>query len=224
MLRHLATGKDTQTMLNAILGRKLGMTRVFTEDGRWIEVTLLQAGPCTVVQRKTADHDGYDAVQVGFEDRKERHTNKPLAGHFKKTGVTPKRILKEFRIDSGESLQAGDLITTEIFKTGDRVDVQGRSKGKGFAGVIKRHAFSGGPGAHGSHSHRVPGSIGQSADPSKVYKGKRMPGHMGDKNITTQNLEVLLVDSDKNLIGVRGAVPGANGGLVVVKQTVKGSK
>lgn len=211
-------------MLNAILGRKLGMTRIFTEDGRWIEVTLLQAGPCTVVQRKTANGDGYDAVQVGFEDRKEKKTNKPQLGHFKKNGVAPKRVLKEFRVDAATELKAGDTITTDIFKQGDRVDVQGRSKGKGFAGVIKRHAFSGGPGAHGSHSHRVPGSIGQSADPSKVYRGKRMPGHMGDKNITTQNLEVLLVDAEKNLLGVRGAVPGANGGLVVVKQSVKGSK
>lgn len=211
-------------MLNAILGRKLGMTRVFTEDGRWIEVTLLQAGPCTVVQRKTTDGDGYEAVQVGFEERKEKKTNKPLAGHFKKHGVTPKRILKEFRVEAGTELNPGDTIKSDIFKRGDRVDVQGRSKGKGFAGVIKRHAFGGGPGAHGSHSHRVPGSIGQSADPSKVYKGKRMPGHMGDKNITTQNLEVVVVDAEKNLLGVRGAVPGANGGLVIVKQSVKGSK
>jgi large subunit ribosomal protein L3 len=212
-------------MLNAILGRKLGMTRVFTEDGRWIEVTLLQAGPCTVVQRKTNSTDGYDAVQVGFEERAERKTNKPLAGHFKKQGVTPQRVLKEFRVQPEESLKPGDkIVGTDIFKTGDRVDVQGRSKGKGFAGVVKRHGFSGGPGSHGSHSHRVAGSIGQSADPSKVYRGKRMAGQMGDANITTQNLEVLLVDADKHLIGVRGAVPGANGGLVVVQQTVKGSK
>jgi large subunit ribosomal protein L3 len=211
-------------MLNAILGRKLGMTRVFTPDGRWIEVTLVQAGPCTVVQRKTSERDGYEAVQVGFEDKSERRVNKPTAGHFAKNGVTPKKVLKEFRVSADVALKPGDTITTDIFKQGDRVDVQGRSKGKGFGGVVKRHGFGGGPGTHGSHSHRATGSIGQSADPSKVYKGKRMAGHMGNENVTTQNLEVLLVDAEKNLLGVRGAIPGANGGLVVVKQTVKGSK
>ncbi|MBI1317895.1 MAG: 50S ribosomal protein L3 [Candidatus Hydrogenedens sp.] len=208
-------------MVNAILGRKLGMTRVFTEDGRWIEVTLVQAGPCTVVQRKTAENDGYDAVQVGFEEKKERRTNKPMTGHFEKNGVTPKKILKEFRVEGASELKPGDNITTEIFKAGDKVDVQGTTKGRGFAGVHKRHGMGGGPGTHGSHFHRVPGSVGQSADPSKVYKGKRLPGRMGNKTVTTQNLEVVLVDSEKHLLGVRGAIPGANGGLVMVKQSVK---
>lgn len=210
-------------MLNGILGRKLGMTCIFTEDGRWIDVTLVKAGPCTVIQRKTQDSDGYEAVQVGFEDKKEKNVNKPMTGHYAKSGASPKSVLREFRVDAANELKAGDEITSEIFKTGDRVDVQGTSKGKGFAGAIKRHGFGGGPGGHGSHFHRAPGSIGQSADPAKVYKGKRMPGQMGNRKVTTHNLEIVDVDTEKNLIVVRGAVPGANGGLVVVKTSVKGS-
>ncbi len=211
-------------MVNGLLGRKLGMTRVFTEDGRWIEVTLLEAGPCTVVQRKTTDNDGYNAVQVGFGELKESRCNKPTAGHFAKAGVPAKRVLREFRVDASSELKAGDEIGTDIFKVGDRVDVSGTSKGKGFAGVIKRHGFGGGPGGHGSHFHRAPGSVGQSADPAKVYKGKRLPGRMGNAKVTTQNLEVVTVDAEKNLIAVRGSVPGANGGLVVLKHTVKGAQ
>jgi len=210
-------------MLNGILGRKLGMTCIFTEDGRWIDVTLVKAGPCTVIQRKTTDSDGYEAVQVGFEDKKEKNVNKPMGGHYAKSGVAPKKVLREFRVDAENELKVGDEITSEIFKAGDRVDVQGTSKGKGFAGAMKRHGFGGGPGGHGSHFHRAPGSIGQSADPAKVYKGKRMPGHMGNRKVTTHNLEVVDVDTEKNLIVVRGSVPGANGGLVVVKSSVKGS-
>jgi large subunit ribosomal protein L3 len=205
-----------------MLGRKLGMTRVFTEDGRWIDVTLLKAGPCTVVQRKREDTDGYEAVQVGFDDAKDKACRKPQQGHFKKAGIAPKRVLREFRVNTDSELKAGDEIAIDIFKTGDRVDVSGTSKGKGFAGAIKRHGFGGGPGGHGSHFHRAPGSIGQSADPAKVYKGKRMPGHMGNVKRTTQNLEVIEVDAEKNLVVVRGSVPGANGGLVVVKHSVKG--
>ena len=211
-------------MVNGLLGRKLGMTRVFTAEGLWLDVTLVEAGPCTVVQRKTEDHDGYEAVQVGFGERKERRTTKPLLGHFKKSGVPAKRLLREFRVEANSELKPGDEIRTDIFKTGDRVDVSGTSKGKGFAGVIKRHGFKGGPGGHGSHLHRAPGSIGQSADPAKVYKGKRMPGHMGNVRKTTQNLEVVDVDPDKNLLVVRGAVPGANGGFVVVRHSVKGAR
>lgn len=211
-------------MVNGLLGRKLGMSRIFTDEGRWIEVTLLEAGPCTVVQRKNSDSDGYDAVQVGYEDVKEKRVTKPLLGHFKKTGISPKRHLREFRIDAESALQPGDEINIDIFKTGDRVDVSGTTKGKGFQGVIKRYGFKGGPGGHGSHFHRAPGSIGQCADPSKVYKGKKMPGQMGNKPMTTQNLEVVDVDLEKNLIVVRGAVPGAPGGLVVVKQSVKQKK
>lgn len=210
-------------MITALLGKKLGMTRVFTDDGRWIDVTVLEAGPCTVVQRKTKDSDGYDAVQIGFGELKESRCNKPMTGHFSKAGISPKRTLREMRIEEDSELKPGDEIRADIFQSGDRVDVSGTSKGKGFAGVIKRHGFSGGPGGHGSHFHRTPGSIGQSADPAKVYKGKKMPGHMGNKRITVENLEVVTVDKDKNLIILRGSVPGATGGLVTVRKSIKGA-
>lgn len=211
-------------MVNGLLGRKLGMTRVFTEDGRWVSVTLVEAGPCTVIQKKTQDSDGYDAVQVGYGEVKESRLNKPTSGHFAKAGQAPKRILKEFRVAADSGLNVGDEIRNDIFKAGDRVDISGTSKGKGFAGVIKRHGMAGGPGGHGSHFHRAPGSIGQSADPSKVYKGKRLPGRMGNVQRTTQNVEIVDVDAEKNLILLRGPVPGANGGLVVVKLSTKGAK
>ena len=210
-------------MVKALLGQKLGMTRMFTEEGRWIDVTLLEAGPCTVIQRKTKDTDGYDAIQVGFGEKKESRCN-TAAGHFKKAGVEPKRVLREFRVDSDSELKSGDELRSDVFEVGDRVDVSGTTKGRGFAGVIKRHGFSGGPGGHGSHFHRTPGSIGQSADPAKVYRGKRMPGRMGNERKTTQNLEVVQVDSEKNLLVIRGSVPGATGGVVFVKQSVKGAK
>ncbi len=211
-------------MVNGLLGRKLGMTRVFTEDGRWIHVTLVEAGPCTVVQKKTQDSDGYDAVQVGFGEVKESRLKKPELGHFKKSGQAPKQVLREFRVAANSELNVGDEIRNDIFQAGDRVDVSGTSKGKGFAGVIKRHGMAGGPGAHGSHFHRAPGSIGQSADPSKVYKGKRLPGRMGNSKRTTQNIEIVDVDAEKNILLLRGAVPGANGGLLVLKRSVKGAK
>ncbi len=211
-------------MVNGLLGRKLGMTRIFTEDERWIDVTLLQAGPCVVVQRKTAATDGYEAVQVGFDDKKEKRCKKPQTGHFAKAGVTPKKVLREFRVEESTELKPGDEIKTDIFKVGDRVDISGASKGKGFAGVIKRHGFGGGPGGHGAHFHRAPGSVGQSAQPSKVFKGKRLPGQMGNVKVTTQNLEVVDVDLEKNLLIVRGAVPGAKGGVVTVQHSVKGAK
>jgi len=211
-------------MVNGLLGRKLGMTRVFTEDGRWIHVTLVEAGPCTVVQKKTQDSDGYDAVQVGFGEVKEARLNKPVLGHYAKSGQAPKRVLREFRVPAGTELNVGDEIRNDIFKAGDRVDVSGTSKGKGFAGVIKRHGMAGGPGGHGSHFHRAPGSIGQSADPAKVYKGKRLPGRMGNNKQTTQNIEIVDVDAEKNLVLLRGSVPGANGGLVVLKLSTKGAK
>ena len=211
-------------MVNTLLGKKLGMTRVFTEDGRWVPVTVLEAGPCTIVQRKTGDTDGYDAIQVGFGEAKEIRCTKPELGHFKKAGLTPKRVLREFRVESGSELKAGDQIKSDIFKAGDRIDISGTTKGKGFQGVIKRHNMHGGPAAHGSMFHRAPGSIGQSADPSKVYKGKRLPGHMGQVGRTIQNVEVVRVDAERNIVRVRGAVPGANGGLVVLKHSVKGRK
>ncbi len=209
-------------MVDGLLGKKIGMTRLFTEDGRWIEVTVLETGPCTVVQRKTRDKDGYDAVQLGFGEVKEKRLKKPQLGHFEKAGVAPRRTLREFRVAEDSELKTGDELKVDLFTAGERVDVVGNSKGKGFAGVIKRHGFKGGPGGHGSHFHRTPGSIGQSADPAKVYKNKRMPGHMGNRRVTAQNLEVVNVDSDRNLLLVRGAVPGANGGLVMVRKAVKG--
>lgn len=208
-------------MLDGLLGKKLGMTRIFTEDGRWIEVTLLEAGPCTVVQRKTEGHEGYEAVQLGFGDVAERRIKKPSRGHFQKHGVAPKRTLREFRVGKDEEFKPGDEIKVDIFKTGDRVDVSGTSKGKGFAGGMKRHGWKGGPGTHGSNFHRRPGSIGQSADPGHVIKGKTLPGHMGDTRTTTQNLEVVDVNVEKNLLVVRGCVPGAPGGLVTVRRSVK---
>jgi len=211
-------------MLKGLLGRKLGMTRIFTEEGLWIDVTLLEAGPCTVVQRKTKDHDGYEAVQVGFDDIKEKRCTKPLLNHFKAKGIAPKRVLREFRVEATSELKAGDEVRSDIFKAGDHVDICGTSKGKGFQGVMKRHGFAGGPGGHGSMFHRAPGSIGASADPSEVVKGKRLPGHMGDVKVTVQNLQVVDVVPEKNLLVIRGAVPGARGGVVVVKHSVKGSK
>lgn len=208
-------------MLNGLLGKKLGMTRIFTEDGRWIDVTLVEAGPCTVVQRKSQESDGYDSVQLGFGEINERRLTKPLRGHFAKNGVRPKRTLREFRVDKTSELKPGDEVRVDIFQTGDVVDVSGTSKGKGFAGGIKRHGWKGGPATHGSNSHRGPGSIGQSADPGRVIKGKNLPGHMGSERVTTQNLEVVDVDASKNLLVVRGCVPGAPGGLVTVKKSVK---
>jgi large subunit ribosomal protein L3 len=210
-------------MVNGLLGKKLGMTRIFTEDGRWIPVTVLEAGPCTVVQQKTDEVDGYSSVQLGFGDVKEKHLTKPEQGHLAKNELALKRTLREFQADGEGELSVGDEVKADLFAVGDRVDVSGTSKGKGFAGVIKRHGFGGGPGGHGSHFHRAPGSIGQSADPAKVFKGKKLPGHMGSVRRTTQNLEVVKVDTEKNVIVVRGSVPGAPGGLVEVRKSVKGS-
>jgi large subunit ribosomal protein L3 len=211
-------------MLTGLLGRKLGMTRIFTEDGRWIEVTLLEAGPCTVVQRKTQDSDGYDAVQLGFGSKKETRCTKPELGHFKNAGADPKATLREFPVASEEEAKAGDEFKADLFAVGDRVDVSGTSKGAGFAGVHKRHGFHGGPESHGSNFHRRPGSIGTSATPSHTLKGMKMPGHMGNVRVTIQNLEVIQVDAEKNLIAVRGCVPGKPGGIVELKKTVKGSR
>ncbi len=210
-------------MVKGLLGKKLGMTRMFTEDGRWVPVTYLEAGPCTVVQRKTREKDGYDAVQLGFGAIRENKCTKPLRGHFDHNGVDPKRVLREFAVDPDDELEPGNETTAAIFEAGDRVDVSGISKGKGFAGVVKRHGFKSGPATHGSHLHRAPGSIGQSADPSKVYKGKRLPGRMGNERITTERLEVVSVDAEKNLVAVCGCVPGPTGGLVSVRHSIKGS-
>jgi large subunit ribosomal protein L3 len=194
------------------------MTQIFLEDGRLVPVTVLIAGPCSVVQVKTAKDDGYDAVQLGFEDKK-RRVSKPLAGHFKKSGVAPKRILREVRLNAASNLKAGDSVDVKIFDAVKRVDVIGISKGKGFQGTIKRHHFTRGPASHGSMNVRQPGSIGASADPSRVMKGMRMGGHMGHMRTTVKNLEVVHIDPENNLLLVKGSVPGPNGSHVMVRKT-----
>lgn len=208
-------------MQKAIIARKVGMTQIFMEDGVLVPVTVLQAGPCTVVQVKTVDNDGYSAIQIGFEDKKEKHTTQPLQGHFQKAGVTAKRVLKEFRLENAETFEAGQAITADIFAAGDMIDVSGTSKGKGFQGNIKRHGQTRGPMAHGSKYHRRPGSMGQASSPSKVFKGKNLPGHMGAVKVTIQNLEVVRVDAEQNLILVKGAVPGPKKSILTIRDAVK---
>ena len=207
-------------MVNGIIGKKLGMTQVFASDGTVTPVTVLKAGPCVVVQRKNVNTDGYDAVQLGLvEDRPPRRVNKPIEGHFKRAGVPPTRILREVRIEKGEdSTSVGDKILVNQFNENDLVDVIGTSKGRGFAGFVKRHGFHGGRASHGSMFHRAPGSIGASAYPSRVIKGTRMAGHMGNARTTLRNLKVVAVDEEKNLLMVRGAVPGPNGSYVLIKK------
>ena len=207
-------------MVNGILGKKLGMSRLFREDGEAVPVTLLQAGPCVVVQRKTAATDGYEAVQLGFiEGRPKRHVPKPLRGHFSKAGVAPTRFVRELRLQGqGEDAKPGDSIKADIFQANDLVHVIGVSKGRGFAGFVKRHHFRGGAASHGSMFHRAPGGIGASAYPSRVWKGQRMAGHMGVDRVTVRNLEVIRVDAEKNLLVVKGAVPGPKGGYLMIRR------
>ncbi len=211
-------------MQKAILAKKLGMTQIFDETGKVIPVTVIEAGPNAVVQKKTVENDGYDAVQVGFVDLKEKKTNKPTKGHFAKAGVTPKKFIKEFRLDDVSALNVGDEIKADIFEAGEKVDVAGISKGKGYAGTIKRWGQHRGPMTHGSGYHRGPGSMGMCSDPGRVFKGKRLPGHMGVERVTIQNLAVVRVDADKNIILIKGGLPGPKGGLLIVKNTVKGRK
>ncbi len=209
-------------MAPGILGKKIGMTQIFDDEGRVIPVTAVQAGPCVVVQRKTAESDGYDAVQVSLvEFIKESRVTKARLGHFKKHGVEAARFVREFRVGSGEELKTGDRILASEFKPSDRIDVTAKPKGRGFQGVIKRHGFSGGPATHGSMSHRAPGSIGQSAYPSRVIKGVRMGGRMGGTMVTTIGLEVVEVLEEDNVILIRGAIPGPNGGYVTVRRSQK---
>lgn len=204
-----------------IIGKKVGMTQLFEDGNVSVSVTVIKAGPCTIVQRKTKDSDGYSAVQLGFEDKK-KNVKKPLHGHFKRCGVSPKNVLREFRVDSDGEYQAGQEIRTDMFTPGDFVDVTGISKGKGFTGVMKRWGFAGGPGSHGAHKwNRRPGSIGASADPSRVLKGMKMAGQSGKKQVAAQNLKVMRVDKEKNLLMVKGAVPGANGGYLIIKKAVR---
>ena len=206
-------------MEKAILGKKTGMTQIFTEDGKVIPVTVIQAGPCVVAQVKNVENDGYDAVQLGFEDVEERKLNKPKQGHFNKSGVPMKKYLQEFKLTG---YQTGDEIRAELFEVGDRVDVTGISKGKGYQGVIKRYGAGRTPMSHGGGPvHRHQGSMSANTDPSRVFPGKIMPGHMGSEQVTVQNLDVVMVNAELNVIAVRGAIPGPKHGLVAVKSSVK---
>ncbi len=207
-------------MSPGILGKKIGMTQVFRADGQAVPVTLLKAGPCVVVQRKTPANDGYDAVQLGLlEYAKPQRINKPSTGHLKKSGASGVKFLREFRLQPGDGeLKTGDRVLLDEFKPTDKVDVIGVSKGRGFAGLIKRHHFGGGDKSHGSMHHRAPGSIGASSYPSRVWPGQRMAGHMGTQQVTVRNLEVIEVDAEDNVLVVKGAVPGPNGGYVVVRR------
>ena len=211
-------------MKKAILATKVGMTQIFNEDGVLTPVTVLQAGPCVVTQVKTVENDGYSAVQVGFTDKREKLVNKAQKGHFNKAGVSYKRYVREFRLEDAESYALAQEIKADIFAAGDKIDATAISKGKGFQGAIKRHGQHRGPMAHGSKFHRHAGSNGACSDPSKVFKGKGMPGQMGHKKITSQNLEVVRVDAEKNLLLVKGAVPGPKKSLVTIKETVKVSR
>ncbi len=208
-------------MKKAILGKKIGMTQIFTEDGNLVPVTVIEAGPCPVVQKKTVEVDGYCAVQVGFEDKKEKRANKPEKGHFQKAGVPVKKYLKEFKLDNAADLNVGDILDVAQFEDGEMLDVTGTSKGHGYAGTIKRWGTHRGPMTHGSHYHRGPGSLGACSDPSRVFKGKKLPGHYGVDTVTIQNLDLVKVDTERNLLLVKGSVPGPKGGLLVVKNAVK---
>ena len=207
-------------MLKAILGTKVGMTQVFTQDGISVPVTVVKAGPCVVVQRKTAETDGYSALQLGFGDIKAKKINKPASGHFKKAGVDAFRYLREIRVETPDS-QIGQVIRADIFQAGEMVDVSGISRGKGFQGVIARWGQHRGPMAHGSRYHRRPGSMGACSTPSKVFKGKHLPGRTGGETVTIQNLEVVRIDLERDVILVKGAIPGANGGLVTISHSIK---
>ena len=209
-------------MKKAILATKVGMTQIFNEAGELVPVTVLQAGPCVVTQVKTIENDGYEAVQVGFEDIREKLVNKPVKGMFDKAGVSYKRYVREFKLEGEYSVK--DEIKVDVFEAGDKIDATAIAKGKGFQGAIKRHGQSRGPMAHGSKYHRHAGSNGSCSTPSRVFKGKKMPGHMGGKKVTTQNLEVVRVDAEKNLLLVKGAVPGPKKSLVTIKESVKAGK
>ena len=212
-------------MNKAIIGKKVGMTQIFDDKGKVVPVTVIEAGPCTAVQKKTVENDGYEAVQLGFGDIRAKRVNKPLQGHFKKADVAMKRTLKEFRLDDISSVNVGDIVKADTFAEGDIVDVSGTSKGKGFAGTIKRHNNARLKETHGTGPvHRHAGSMGACSSPSRIYKGKGMPGHMGSVKVTVQNLEIVRVDAENNLLLVKGAVPGAKKALVTIKETVKSGR
>ena len=211
-------------MKKAIIGRKVGMTQIFDENGTVIPVTVIEAGPCSVVQVKTVETDGYDAVQLGFGDVKEVKVNKPTKGHFAKASVKPTKHLREFRLEDVSNIKVGDEIKVDTFEAGETVDIQGITKGKGFQGVIKRHGQHRGPMGHGSMYHRRPGSMGPTSTPGRVFKGKKLPGHMGVETVTIQNLVIVRVDSDKNAILVKGSLPGNKGSILKINDSVKKSK
>ncbi len=204
-----------------ILGKKVGMTRLFGENGEVIPVTVIEAGPCHIVQVKTKETDGYEAVQMGFKQKRENLINRPARGHFRRADVPPLRFLREFKPDSVETYQMGDQVTVDIFSAGELVDISGVSKGKGFAGVVERWHFKGGKASHGAETHRAPGSIGASSFPSRVFKGLPMAGRMGGKRVTVQNLEVVRVDIEKNALLVKGSVPGPTNGMLIIRKAVK---
>jgi large subunit ribosomal protein L3 len=208
-------------MIQGIIGRKIGMTELFMEDGTVLVCTVVNAGPCCVVDKRTVEKNGYDGIQLGFEEVKPQRVRKPVAGHFKRAGVRPFKYLYEFKGDI-EKYKPGDVITAGIFKEGDIIDVSGKSKGKGFSGVMKRHGFAGQPDSHGGMSHRKPGSIGQASYPARVWKGMKMPGQMGNKSVAMQGLQIVKVDPDNNLLIVKGSVPGPRGGVLLIRHTTKG--
>ncbi len=206
--------------MQGLIGKKIGMTRVFDENGTQVPVTAIQAGPCVVLQRKSAA-DGYEAVQLGFQEKTERRATKALQGHCKKAGTAPKQFVREIRLAKGEDAKVGDVVTAQIFDGATHVDVIGTTKGRGFAGNVRRHKFAGGPAAHGSGFHRQGGSIGNRTWPARVFKNKRMPGHMGNVRVTTQNLKVVQVRGEDGVLLVRGAIPGPNGGILIVRRALK---
>lgn len=209
------------TAVPGLIGRKLGQTTLLLEDGRAVPVTVIEAGPCVVVQKKTRGGEGYEALQIGFGEQRESRVKRPQAGHFKKAGTAPRRILREVRVEDGGAFEVGQILTVAAYEGVSRVDVTGVTKGKGFQGVVKRHGFGGGAASHGSMFHRAPGSIGASSDPSRVLPGNRMPGRMGGDRLTVLNLEVVRVDAGRNLLFVKGAVPGAENATVMVRPAVK---
>jgi large subunit ribosomal protein L3 len=207
--------------MKGLIGKKLGMASIYDESGAAVPVTVIEAGPCVVVQQKTEDKEGYSAVQLGFDDQKEQRMNKPALGHLKKAGVSPKRVLREFRVEGAGDVAVGDVVDATAFAEVNYVDIIATGKGRGFQGVVKRHGFGGGRASHGGGWTRRPGSIGMCEFPGRVFKGKKMPGQMGDKRVTTQNLKIVQVRPEENLILVKGSVPGANGGIVVIKEALK---
>jgi len=206
-----------------LLGKKVGMTRIFTDDGTAVPVTVVRAGPCTVVQCKTEQADGYEAIQVGFERRSRHRVNSPMSGHFESRGIAPLKYLTEFRVDAEEEYEEGQELTVDLFSEGEQVTVTGRSKGRGFAGVVKKYGFRGGPASHGSKVHRSLQSAG-ATDAQRIFPGTRMPGHMGNKQVTVQGLTVVSVDAEENLLLIKGGIPGPNGGLVIIRSARKSAK